>query len=173
MVGFLQIGGSQSFKIIKIARILPEFLTILPRVGGSIMKIILNAIQIVIQILILNGVFEMGKFRLQPREFRLRAGARTELDRQFLQIVGNLPEEANLSEFIKQAVVEHYQQHHKLSELDLLKQEFSELFDGFQNALMKFEVIQAKEPLDEAITQLKTELQTFIADLATGIGLRA
>jgi archaellin len=69
----------------------------------------------------------MGKLRLQPREFRLRAGARSEVDRRFLQIVNLLPENINLSEFIKKTVVTYYEEQSKFSKADKLQQDFFEI----------------------------------------------
>lgn len=69
----------------------------------------------------------MGKLRLQPREFRLRAGARSEVDRRFLQIVNLLPENINLSEFIKKTVVTYCEEQSKFSKADKLQQDFFEI----------------------------------------------
>ena len=83
----------------------------------------------------------MGKLRLQPREFRLRAGARSEVDRRFLQIVNHLPENINLSEFIKKTVVQYYEEQGKLSEADKLQQDFFELQEQLDKFLENFQKI--------------------------------
>ncbi|TCL60293.1 hypothetical protein EDC14_103646 [Hydrogenispora ethanolica] len=74
----------------------------------------------------------MWKPRIKPREFRFRAGARTELDQAFLKIVGNLSPEANLSEFIKSAVVENELRKSEQSPADRMLRESSELLEKVQ-----------------------------------------
>ncbi|MGE5581467.1 MAG: hypothetical protein ACM3X9_02925 [Bacillota bacterium] len=107
----------------------------------------------------------MGKFKLQPREFRLRAGARTDLDRNFLQIVNSLPDEANLSEFIKAAVVESYQRRNKLSEVEQLQQETEEMLEMFNNLCLKFRIVAAKNPAEAKLEELKTSLKKLADEI--------
>ena len=101
----------------------------------------------------------MGKLRLQPREFRLRAGARSEVDRQFLQIVNHLPEDTNLSEFIKNAVVKYFERQSKLSEADLLQQELVELQDYFIEFSENLKRIAEKNIEAEKVAKVKADLR--------------
>jgi hypothetical protein len=103
----------------------------------------------------------MGRLKLQPREFRLRAGARSEMDRHFLQIVNHLPEDTNLSEFIKTAVVEHFQRQSKLSEADLLQQEFLELQERFWDFIENLKRLTDKTLEVEKVTKLRADLRDF------------
>jgi uncharacterized protein (DUF1697 family) len=107
----------------------------------------------------------MGKLRLQPREFRLRAGARSEMDRNFLQIVNHLPEETNLSEFIKNAVVEFYRQQSQLSEVDRLQQEFWELQAQMEAFIAELRSINVADHEKEKISQIKSELQLMVENI--------
>lgn len=105
----------------------------------------------------------MGRLRLQPREFRLRAGARSEVDRRFLQIVNHLPEDTNLSEFIKKTVVDYCDEQSKISASDRLQQDFLELqehFEEFLNNLGQFRVQNADEA--EKVAKIKTDLQNLV-----------
>ena len=113
----------------------------------------------------------MGKLRLQPREFRLRAGARSEVDRRFLQIVNHLPENVNLSEFIKKTVVNFYDEQSKLSEADKLQQEFFELqeyLDIFVENLQKA-INTAPNEEKPKITVIKEQMGSLLNDLLESV----
>jgi hypothetical protein len=106
----------------------------------------------------------MGRLRLQPREFRLRAGARSEVDRCFLQIVNHLPENINLSEFIKKTVVNYYEQQSKFSEADKLQFDFLELqehFGEFVDNLQRLEGVTQNDEV-EKVAKIKDDLENFI-----------
>ncbi len=109
----------------------------------------------------------MAKLKLQPREFRLRAGARTELDKQFLQIVGKLPEDINLSEFIKTSVVENYQRQNELSELDLLEEDFNDLADKLYQIKANIKIIEEKQIEVERLENIKKEVKSLIEVINT------
>ncbi|HBE79512.1 MAG TPA: hypothetical protein DDW65_17305 [Firmicutes bacterium] len=111
----------------------------------------------------------MGKLRLQPREFRLRAGARSEMDRNFLQIVNHLPEETNLSEFIKNAVVEFCRQQSQLSVVDHLQQEFWELQAQMEEFIAKLSSISVADHEKEKISQIKTDLQLLAENITQSL----
>jgi hypothetical protein len=104
----------------------------------------------------------MGKLKLQPREFRLRAGARSEVDRHFLQIVNHLPEDTNLSEFIKNAVVKHFELQSKLSEADLLQQELVELQEQMREFSENLNRIAKKNVEIEKVAKMKADLKELI-----------
>jgi hypothetical protein len=105
----------------------------------------------------------MGRLRLQPREFRLRAGARSEVDRRFLQIVNHLPEDINLSEFIKKTVVEYYNQQSKLSEADKLQQDFLELQERFEEFTENLQRLAVQNVEAEKVAKIKDDLQKLTA----------
>lgn len=84
----------------------------------------------------------MWKPRLKPREFRFRAGARTELDQSFLRIVSALPKGTNISEFLKSAVVENELRKQELSTFDRLMQDGRELLENAQILNVKLQNIQ-------------------------------
>jgi hypothetical protein len=100
----------------------------------------------------------MVKLKLQPREFRLRAGARSELDRRFLQIVNHLSEDTNLSEFIKNAVVEHFERQSNLSEADLLQLEFIDLKERFWSFVENIKRIAEKNVEVDKVAKLQADL---------------
>jgi hypothetical protein len=100
----------------------------------------------------------MGRLRLQPREFRLRAGARSEVDRRFLQIVNHLPDDSNLSEFIKKTVVEYYDQQSKLSATDKLQQEFLDLEEHFVEFMDKLRRLAVQNVEVEKVAKIKVDL---------------
>ena len=110
---------------------------------------------------------KMVKLKLQPREFRLRAGARSEFDRHFLQIVNHLPEDINLSEFIKNAVVEYFELQSKFSEADLLQQEFVELQDRFDGLIEKLRQITEKGLETEKVAKIKSNLRELAETIKT------
>jgi hypothetical protein len=115
----------------------------------------------------IGGMESMGRLRLQPREFRLRAGARSEVDRRFLQIVNHLPENVNLSEFIKKTVVTYYNEQSKLSEADKLQQDFFELqeqIDQFVENLRKTIKIVSNEEKPK-IAAIKEQMGTLLNQL--------
>lgn len=58
---------------------------------------------------------------LKPRQIPLYVGIRSEMDREFLRIINALPEETNLNEFIKSAVVELHRRKKDLSDIEDLK----------------------------------------------------
>ena len=107
----------------------------------------------------------MARLKLQPREFRLRAGARTDLDRSFLQIIAALPADANLSEFIKTQVVEGYQRRHHLSDGELLQEELLEIRAQLRDFCLKLRVIEEKQAEGERIQQIKADLQALLAEM--------
>ena len=110
----------------------------------------------------------MWKPRLKPREFRFRAGARTELDQSFLRIVSTLPKGTNISEFLKSAVVENELRKQELSTYDRLMKDGQELLETAQILNLKLQNAQDQnfEPeqrrklqeLTAATEQLITEL---------------
>jgi hypothetical protein len=65
--------------------------------------------------------------RLKPRQIPLYAGIRSEMDREFLKIINALPEETNLNEFIKSAVVELNRRKKDLSDIEELKTRLGQL----------------------------------------------
>jgi hypothetical protein len=105
----------------------------------------------------------MGRLRIQPREFRLRAGARSEVDRRFLQIVNHLPEDTNLSEFIKKTVVEYCNQQSKLSEADKLQQDFLELQERFEEFTENLQKLAVQNVDTEKVAKIKDDLQKLTA----------
>jgi hypothetical protein len=107
----------------------------------------------------------MSLFRLIPKEFRFRAGVRTELDRNFLRIVNMLSDERNLSEFIKKSVVDNYRRQLELTELERLREEFHEtarlledLRDRIQREISKTSEIVQKKELSEFLGRLNSFL---------------
>lgn len=101
----------------------------------------------------------MGKLRLQPREFRLRAGARSEVDRRFLQIVSRLPEDTNLSEYIKTAVVQYNEYQSSLSEADRLQREFDDLLERIGDFMADFQKARAKNEEPLKLAELVSAIQ--------------
>lgn len=64
---------------------------------------------------------------LKPKQIPLYAGVRSEMDREFLRIINTLPEETNLNEFIKSAVVELHHHRKDLSDIEELKARIGQL----------------------------------------------
>jgi len=115
----------------------------------------------------MGGRKSMGKLRLQPREFRLRAGARSQVDRSFLQIINHLPENINLSEFIKKTVVNYYEEQSKFSEADKLQQDFFEIQEQLEEFIVNLQKAAKSVPNEEKfkIKALKDKMGTFFNDL--------
>ena len=64
---------------------------------------------------------------LKPKQIPLYAGTRSEIDREFLRIINVLPEETNLNEFIKLAVVEFHRRKKEISDIEELKTRLGQL----------------------------------------------
>lgn len=114
----------------------------------------------------------MWKPRLKPREFRFRAGARTELDQSFLRIVSTLPKGTNISEFLKSAVVENEQRKQELSTFDRLMKDGRDLLENAQILNVKLQNIQDLnfEPEQyQKLRELTAITERLIAEL-TGMG---
>jgi hypothetical protein len=113
----------------------------------------------------------MGRLRLQPREFRLRAGARSEVDRKFLRIVNHLPENVNLSEFIKKTVVNYYEEQSKFSEADKLQQDFFEIQEQLGQFVENLQKVAKTIPSEEKpkIATIKDKMESFFSDLLESI----
>ena len=109
----------------------------------------------------------MGRLRLQPREFRLRAGARSEVDRRFLQIVNHLPENINLSEFIKKTVVDYYEEQSNFSEADKLQRDFFEIQEQLGEFVENLQKAAKTIPNEEKIkiTAIKDKMGILFNDL--------
>lgn len=115
----------------------------------------------------------MWKPRIKPREFRFRAGARTELDQAFLKIVGSLSPETNLSEFIKSAVVENDLRKREQSAADRLVNDSRELLEKIQYLILRFQKIDFAELPPQRAKGLKKILaclEQFEAEVNTVIG---
>jgi predicted transcriptional regulator len=105
----------------------------------------------------------MSLFRLTPKEFRFRAGVRTELDRNFLRIVNMLSDERNLSEFIKRSVVEDYRRKLEQTELERLREEFHEIAHQFEDLHDRIQREATKIPEPDEAKELLGYLQQIKA----------
>jgi hypothetical protein len=116
----------------------------------------------------------MSLFRLTPKEFRFRAGVRTELDRNFLRIVNMLSDKRNLSEFIKKSVVESYRRKLEQTELDRLRDEYRETacqLEDLRDRLQR-EIDKVSEPEEKSeLTEYVLRIKTFLSGFSEGIHL--
>ncbi len=107
----------------------------------------------------------MWKSRLTPREFRFRAGARTELDQAFLKIINNLPPDINLSEFLKNSVVENELHKQELSEAERLMADLRDSLDQIFYLKQKLARINLDQVEPEQAGELK-KYQIFFENVA-------